>query len=118
MVKIVFNLFLLVFSGIALASGGTLHGKIEKLYVNNTWTMVHVPSLIDTNEQSQVTQNNPDGCVSISYYAIVPEDQNYSALHSTLLAAYFSGKDVSFYVAGCGGQNGAHPKIISVWVHN
>ena len=89
------------------ASGVTAVGEISNIYVNNSWTMVHLPTVSD----------NPDNCSSTGYYAIVPSDSNYEALHSTLLAAHFANKRVKFWVNGCGGQNGSHPKITSVWVY-
>lgn len=74
--------------------------------------MVSVPDLVD------IEPNNPDGCDSNFYYAITPGDPNYEAMHATLLAAYFSGKQTRFWVSGCGGQNGLSPKIISIFVRD
>lgn len=103
-----FLIGLLIASSKALfAGGGTSQGEIAHIYVNNHWTMVHAPSIKD----------NPDSCQSTSYYAINPADKNYQTLHSTLLAAQLANRKVRFWLSGCGGQNGNHPKIISVWVY-
>jgi len=112
--RLVYFFFVMSFTMPTIASGGTAKGKITRIYVNNEWTMVLVPELLEASNEL----SNPDGCDSKSYYAIEPDDSNYNALHSTLLAAYLSGKEVNFWVSGCGGQNGKHPKIISVWVNN
>ncbi|WP_196161754.1 hypothetical protein [Reinekea sp. G2M2-21] len=97
-----------LFSTFAVASGSTASGKIEHLYLNNTWTMVSVSGISE----------NPDSCESTAYYAIIPSDSNYSALHSTLMAAQLAGKTVKFWVNGCSGQGNKHPKIVSVWMYN
>lgn len=85
------------------AGGMTGWGKISLLYVNGSWTDVAIQSVTD----------NPDGCPSAAYYALVPSDPNYSALHATLMAAQVSGKDVSLYVSGCATSNN-YPHILSV----
>ncbi|MEC4726877.1 hypothetical protein HWQ46_15095 [Shewanella sp. D64] len=102
-----FILILLFISAKSHASGGTGSGLIDNIYVNNGWTMVHVPSIT----------NNPDNCPSVSYFAIRPSDANYLTLHSTLLAAFMAGEPVRFWLNGCSGQNNNHPKIVSVWVY-
>ncbi|MBW8184274.1 hypothetical protein [Shewanella nanhaiensis] len=110
MMKFKFCVLILVLCFISLhadASGGTGSGVIENIYVNNGWTMVHVPTIT----------NNPDNCPSASYFAIRPTDANYITLHSTLLAAFMAEKTVRFWLSGCGGQNNNHPKIVSVWMY-
>jgi hypothetical protein len=92
----------------AFAGGSTKLGVIDHIYVNNTWTMVDVTGVSD----------NPDGCNSTAYYAVVPSDANYQTIHSTLMAAQLAGKKVKFYVSGCSGQGNKYPKITSVWMYN
>lgn len=103
----------LLFSSFVNASGGTGSGVITSMYVNNGWTMVHVPDLISTEMGSK---NNPDSCASNYYFAIMPTDQNYSTIHATLMAAQMAGKKVKFWVNGCKGQNNSYPHIVSVWI--
>ncbi len=102
-----FLLFLLFFSSFSLAGEGTKQSLISKVYVASYWAMVRVPDI----------SANPGNCRNTSYYAINPDDRNYESLHSLLLAAYVAGKEVSFWVHGCGGQGNNHPKIISVISH-
>lgn len=97
----------LFMSVVAHASGGTGSGLIENIYVNNGWTMVHVPNI----------ESNPDNCPSVSYFALRPSDANYLTLHSTLLAAFMAEKPVRFWLSGCSGQNNNHPRIVSVWIY-
>lgn len=104
--RAVYGLILIfVMSSVSYAAGTTGWGKISILYVNNYWTDVALQSVTD----------NPDNCPSAAYYALVPTDANYSALHATLMAAQAAGKDVSFYVSGCATSNN-YPHILSVVV--
>ncbi len=113
--KNIFLLILISLPSLAQASGGTDSDVISSLYVSGEWTMVMLPNLANAEKGSK---NNPDSCDSTSYYAIVPTDANYNAMHSTLMAAQMSGKKVMFWVNGCGGQSGRHPKIVSVWLQS
>jgi hypothetical protein len=111
-IKVMFLAFFVVssfFSSMTIASGSTASGVIERIYVNAGWTQVRVPAIDNA-------QNNPDGCAKTYYFAIHPSDANYSAFHSTILAAQMSGKKVSFWVNGCGGQNSEYPRVTSVWL--
>lgn len=94
-----------MFSSHCMAGGMTGWSKISLLYVNNNWTDVGMQSMTD----------NPDGCASVAYYALVPSDPNYATLHATLMAAQFAGKYVSFYISGCATSNN-YPHILSVVV--
>ncbi|RYV04100.1 hypothetical protein SOPP22_01480 [Shewanella sp. OPT22] len=105
--KQLYIFLLAAFSLTAFASGITATGKIDHMYVNNEWSMVHLTGV----------QSNPDNCQSTAYYAIRPGEKNYEVLHSTLLAAHLSGKSVKFWVNGCGGQNNQYPRIVSVWMY-
>ncbi|KAF7787854.1 hypothetical protein PRUB_a2362 [Pseudoalteromonas rubra] len=96
----------LLLSGQVYAAGATSIGKIDIMYVNNGWTMVH----------GEKIKGNPSNCSDSTYYAIVPSHPNYDALHSTLLAAKLAGTNVNFYVSGCSGQNNKYPRITSIWV--
>jgi hypothetical protein len=100
---------------VVLASGGTDTDVISSLYVSGSWTMVALPKLANAEKGSK---NNPDSCESTSYYATVPSEPNYNAIHSTLMAAQMSGKKVFFWVNGCGGQGGNYPRIVSVWLQS
>lgn len=114
--KVLIFLSTLLIASNVMSGGTTGAGEISNIYVNNGWTMVSIPDLIDPSAENQAL-NNPDGCTNNGYYAIVPTDSNYSALHATLMAAHFASKRVKFWVNGCGGQNGNHPKISSIWVY-
>lgn len=87
----------------AFAGAQTAFSTISTLYVNNTFTYAGMTLLTD----------NPDSYPSTGYYAIIPSDQNYAALHSTLMAAQASNKSTAFYVSGC--ANG-YPHILSIIV--
>ncbi len=60
--------------------------------------------------------DNPDNCGNTYYYALNTAQDNYEVLHSTLFAAFIAKKEVRFWVGGCGGQNGAYPAVVSVFV--
>ncbi len=112
MLKYMFSFIVLVYAVNSNAGGSTGYSEIQEMYTNNNWTMVIVPGIRDHN----TIDGNPDKCESKSYYAIMPEDKNYEALHSVLMAAQMSGKSVRFYVGGCSGQNGMFPHIVSIWL--
>ncbi|AOT08313.1 hypothetical protein [Pseudoalteromonas luteoviolacea] len=115
MYKYLLMAVILAFSLQAKASGGTDSGKIAQMYVNGGWTMVHIPNIV-TNVRG--SKNNPDSCNNNYWFAIEPNDPNYTTLHSTLMAAQIAEKNVHFWVSGCGGQNRHYPKIVSVWLTN
>lgn len=110
--KKVCGLLLTVFLCSNVAAGGsTEYGKITEMYTSLDWTMVIVPDITSSTTRDP----NPDLCPKSTYYSIEPEDKNYQAMHSVLMAAHMAGKDVRFYVSGCSGQNNEFPRIISIW---
>ncbi|BBM03929.1 hypothetical protein [Microbulbifer sp. GL-2] len=100
------------------AAGSGLVGPatIKTMYVNGGWTQVRAPELDASNHPGEEAAYNPSGCEKTYYFAIHPTDDNYAAIHSTLLSAQMTGKKVSFWLDGCGGQDGAYPRIRSVWL--
>jgi len=99
-------LLILILTTKVSASGMTSWGNVTVTYVHGDWTMVSLEGV----------SNNPDECSSTGYYALKSSQNNYKALHSTLLAAHMAGKQVRFWVGGCGGQNDLYPQISSVFV--
>lgn len=86
------------------ANGGTGIGKIGRVGVYENGVFV------DTNLTS-----NPIGCTGpVGRYVLLSTASNYSALQSTLLAAYLAGKSVSFWVNGC--NAGGDPSIVAVYM--
>lgn len=106
MKRIAVLVFFMVCAIHANGNGGTGWGLVTETYVNSGWTMVKVSGVSE----------NPDECMSTVYYALNPSQPSYTIFHSTLLAAHMAGKQVRFWVSGCGGQNDKYPKIVSVFV--
>ena len=80
MIKVLIPLVCMFFSLSCWASGQTGKGVISLMYISGGWTQVRVINLDNG-------QNNPDSCEKSYYYVIHPNDENYNALHSVLLAA-------------------------------
>ncbi len=93
-------------ASITHAAGATAWGTLTELYVHGSWTMVKVDGITE----------NPDNCISTDFYAISPSDNNYNALHSSILSAYVAKKQIRFWVRDCAGQQDKYPHIISVFV--
>ena len=102
--------FLLTLSVSTICCAGELtpEGIITKTYTSGGWTMLQI------NNQS----SNNFGCDKSTWYAIDNSDSNYSGFLSSILAAQMSGKKVSFYVSGCGGQAGQYPNIETIMINS
>lgn len=103
--QIILSIFLCCFTSAALAGGFTPVGEITNLYVSSTFVNVKLSG----------ESYSPDNCtVKNGWYGLSVEDSNYQAMYSLILAAHYSGDRVKFYVAGCSGQSGSYPRIISI----
>lgn len=108
MKKALSALFVIVLTSPAFAGVLTPKGVITETYTSGGWTMLHI------DNQS----TNTFGCSLSGWYAINTTDNNYTGLLSNILAAQMAGKQVTFYVSGCGGQAGQYPKIESIIVYS
>ncbi|WP_445358099.1 hypothetical protein [Microbulbifer sp. ANSA005] len=109
--------YMMTMTAWATGSGLVGPGAISKMWVNGGWTQVRVPELDASNHPGKEAVYNPSGCENTYYFAIHEDHDNYAAFHSTLLTAQMTGTKVSFWLSGCGGQEGRYPYILSVWLH-
>ena len=107
--KLLFFVLCLVCSSPLFAGGGqTGWGKIIEIYTHPSWTEVKIDGF----------SNNPDACGSTVWYSL-PLEKNgntaYNSMYTSLLTAFTTGKSVTFWVSGCGGQF-SYPSISSIRV--
>ena len=81
-------------------------GEVTESYTSSAWTMVKLSGAMV----------NAEGCPKTGYYAINSGSSNYDAILSSILAAQMAKKTVRFWLAGCAGQQGEYPKIVSIQV--